>query len=96
MRLDHRDRQDQIGRRAHAHDDVQDLLDSVFEADYVTVDISSDEARPKAPEELEKLPEMIAELREKMFVLAEDMKYEEAAELRDQIKRLEQVQRDAG
>jgi excinuclease ABC subunit B len=71
---------------------VRDLLESIFEADYVTVDLGQeDEADmlPKSAADREKIPEIVEEMREKMFRLAEDMKFEEAAELRDQIRKLE-------
>ncbi|MEZ6195201.1 MAG: excinuclease ABC subunit UvrB [Planctomycetota bacterium] len=69
---------------------VADLLESIFEADYVTVDIGNEEeAVVSSPEERAKLPEIVEEMRERMYALAGEMKFEEAAEIRDQIRKLE-------
>ena len=69
---------------------VADLLESVFEKDYVTVDIRDDVADdlPKDIDQ-ERLDDIIGGLRDKMHDAAKEMRFEEAAELRDQIKRLE-------
>ncbi|MCA9322519.1 MAG: excinuclease ABC subunit UvrB [Planctomycetes bacterium] len=69
---------------------IAELLDSIFEKDYVTVDIRSDE-RGDAPtkDQLERLPQMIEELRDRMHAHAKDLEFEKAAELRDQVRQLE-------
>ncbi|MEE9391907.1 MAG: excinuclease ABC subunit UvrB [Planctomycetota bacterium] len=72
---------------------VQDLLESVFNADYVTIDISTDKVETsRNPRDREKIPQIIEELRERMFKYAQETKFEDAADLRDQIKRLEKAQ----
>ena len=70
---------------------VAELLDSVFAKDYVTVDLGEEGGGLKTEEEREKLPEIISEIRERMVGLANELKFEEAAELRDQIHRLEKL-----
>jgi excinuclease ABC subunit B len=65
---------------------IQDILQSAAEADYVTVDIGAD-----APPTLSgmDLQAYIGELEKKMRDAAADLEFEEAARLRDEIKRLE-------
>jgi excinuclease ABC subunit B len=65
---------------------IQDILKSAAEADYVTVDIG-----PHAPATLTgmDLQAYIGELEKKMRDAAADLEFEEAARLRDEIKRLE-------
>ena len=65
---------------------IQDILKSAAEADYVTVDIGED-----APATLSgmDLQAYIGELEKKMRDAAADLEFEEAARLRDEIKRLE-------
>jgi excinuclease ABC subunit B len=65
---------------------IQDILKSAAEADYVTVDIG-----PDAPASLSgmDLQAYIGELEKKMPDAAADLEFEEAARLRDEIKRLE-------
>lgn len=71
---------------------IAELLESIYERDYVTIDISDDTpAAPQSKAERERLPKIIEELRQRMHVAAEDLKFEEAAELRDQIRRLEKT-----
>jgi excinuclease ABC subunit B len=54
--------------------------------DYVTVPKS---ARRPEMEDPEKLPELIEELRSKMLLAAEELDFEKAAELRDELRELE-------
>ena len=70
---------------------VADLLDSVFAKDYVTVDLDPEEGHVHSETERDKLPEMIDTLRQRMISLADELKFEEAAEIRDQIHRLEKL-----
>ena len=69
--------------------DIQDIMSSVYEADYVTVPLPSQDESPDnlAPEDV---PRVLNELRETMTALAADLKYEEAADVRDRILELEQ------
>ena len=78
---------------------VAELLESVFESDYVTVDISAE--GEQAAEEVKgleraRLPEMLEDLRTQMLAAAEALEFEKAAELRDQVKRLEKISLEQG
>ncbi len=69
--------------------DISDIMASVYEADYVTVPLPPDEERPDQVA-AEDVPRLMKELRERMDRLAADLKFEEAAEVRDRILELEQ------
>ena len=66
---------------------VQDAMESIFERDYVTVEIPEDNG------ELDPLPEnvdeVLAKLRGAMYEAAAAQRYEEAAALRDEVQALE-------
>jgi excinuclease ABC subunit B len=66
---------------------IADILGSVAERDYVTVELG-----PEAPKTLvgRDLHAYIAELERKMREAAAELEFEEAARLRDEIRRLEQ------
>ncbi len=66
---------------------VGSMLPQEIEADYSTVPL--DQAGPEGVE-LYDIPARIEELRKEMLAAAEDLRFEEAAELRDRIKALEQ------
>ena len=67
---------------------IEDILSSPYEADYVTVPtLAEEEADYLGPEALDK---MIDELREKMFDAAAKLEFEAAAQYRDRITALEQ------
>ena len=75
--------------------DIQDIMASVYEADYVTVPVAPlDPTDPLAGVSPEDVPRVLDELREKMLRLAKELKFEEAAQVRDQLMELEQ--RDLG
>ncbi len=65
--------------------EIQDLRASLYEADYVTVELAAD-ADP-GPEEL---PEHVENLRAQMRSAAEDLDFERAALIRDQIRALQE------
>jgi len=68
---------------------VHDILASVYEADYVTVPVVSEDRKMYASEE--ELPEMIKRLKEEMKAAAKNLEFEKAAELRDRIKELTDI-----
>jgi len=63
---------------------IHDILASVYEADYVTVPVVSEDRKIYASEN--ELPVMIKRLKEEMKEAAKNLEFEKAAELRDQIK----------
>ena len=68
---------------------ISDILRSVFERDRVTVEIEDDETSHLVGKDLQTY---IAELEQRMHNAAADLEFEEAANLRDEIKRLETKQ----
>ncbi len=68
---------------------IHDILASVYEADYVTVPLISEEKKLYYTEE--ELPEMIKRLKEEMKAAAKNLEFEKAAELRDRIKELTDI-----
>jgi len=67
---------------------IQDIMSSVYEADYVTVPIAKDKQKEFA--EPEQIPQLIKQLRKRMKDAAVRLDFEEAAELRDRIKVLQE------
>lgn len=67
---------------------IQDILSSVYEADYVTIPV----AKEKQKEFIEphQIPLLIKQLRKKMKEAASRLDFEEAAEIRDRIKVLQE------
>jgi excinuclease ABC subunit B len=67
---------------------IDDVLGTVYEADYVTVPtLAEKEAAYLTPEQIQK---MIKDLHQKMIDAAQDLEFEEAARFRDEIKMLEE------
>jgi excinuclease ABC subunit B len=70
--------------------DISDVLQSVYEQDYVTVDaVDGDETANFVGKDI---GATIAELEKKMRAAAADLEFEDAARLRDEIKRLEALE----
>lgn len=66
---------------------IQDILSSLAEQDYVTVEVEPEEVLPEAaPEDL---PKIIESLTKEMFEAARNLEFEKAADLRDMIRELE-------
>jgi len=70
--------------------EITDILASVYEADYVTVPFVAEEiVKYSSPDELRAT---IRHLRKEMVRAAKDLRFEDAARIRDQIKELEEVE----
>ncbi|QYU70217.1 excinuclease ABC subunit UvrB [Leptolyngbya sp. 15MV] len=70
--------------------DISDVLQSVYEQDYVTVEaVEGDETANFVGKDIQAT---IAELEKKMRAAAADLEFEDAARLRDEIKRLESLE----
>jgi excinuclease ABC subunit B len=70
--------------------DISDVLQSVYEQDYVTVEaVDGDETANFVGKDI---AATIAELEKKMRAAAADLEFEDAARLRDEIKRLESLE----
>ncbi len=66
---------------------IQDVWSSVYEADYVTVATAEESEGEYIT--AEKIPQKVKKLRKEMVAAAKEQEFERAAELRDEIKRLE-------
>ncbi|NLH47179.1 MAG: excinuclease ABC subunit UvrB [Myxococcales bacterium] len=67
---------------------INDVLASIFEADYLTVPV--DEPAEAAEIDLRQLPVLIESLKKEMFEAAHQLDFEQAAKLRDRINELEE------
>jgi excinuclease ABC subunit B len=67
---------------------IPDILSSLAEQDYVTVEIESEEEVEDLPE-TEEIPKIVEDLTKEMFNAAQDLEFEKAARIRDRIRKLE-------
>jgi excinuclease ABC subunit B len=70
---------------------IHELLTTVYEADYYTVPTVAEGGVSEGPDDFlppDSIPRKIMELEKAMMRYAKEYRYEEAAELRDQIRRL--------
>ena len=68
---------------------IDNVLASVYEADYVTVPVMEQKAEYVS---IAEVPDLIAKLREEMKAAARDYEFERAAELRDRIRKLTELE----
>ena len=69
---------------------VQNILASIYEGDYFTVPVVSDGT--KEYDSTKEMPRMIQKLKEEMRRAASELEFERAAQLRDKIQRLEELE----
>ena len=72
--------------------DINDILSSLAEQDYVTVETEEEAESEVASIPVERISREIDKLTAQMFEAARDLEFEKAAELRDLIRALEQKQ----
>jgi len=65
---------------------IRNILESVYEADYYTVPLVAEGEGEYIP--ADELPRVISELEKQMYVLAKNLEFEKAAEIRDRIQLL--------
>ena len=68
---------------------ITDVLSSLAEQDYVTVEVEREDEFPDIP--LDQVPKVIEDLSREMFEAARDLEFEKAADLRDRIRKLENL-----
>jgi excinuclease ABC subunit B len=69
---------------------VRNIMASIYEADYLTIPAVSDVEEPYVP--IKEVPTMIQKLKKEMKEAAGRLEFERAAEIRDRIQRLEEME----
>jgi excinuclease ABC subunit B len=69
---------------------VRNIMASIYEADYLTIPAVSDVKEPYVP--IKEIPAMIQKLKKEMKEAASHLEFERAAEIRDKIVRLEEME----
>jgi excinuclease ABC subunit B len=73
---------------------VRNIMASIYEADYLTIPAVSDVKEPYVP--IKEIPAMIQKLKKEMKEAASHLEFERAAEIRDKIIRLEEMELKLG
>jgi excinuclease ABC subunit B len=73
---------------------VRNILASIYEADYITIPTASDIQEEYVP--LKEIPAIIQKLKKEMKEAASRLEFERAAEIRDKIHRLEEMELKMG
>jgi excinuclease ABC subunit B len=73
---------------------VRNIMASIYEADYLTIPAVSDVEEAYVP--IKEIPAMIQKLKKEMKEAASHLEFERAAELRDKIQRLEEMELKIG
>lgn len=68
---------------------ISDILTSVYEADYFTVPVVMEKGKEYIPSS--EMPKLIAKMEKEMKAAAKNMEFERAAEIRDRIKKLKEM-----
>ena len=69
---------------------VRNIMASIYEADYLTIPTASDVREEYVP--LKEIPAMIQKLKKEMKEAAGHLEFERAAEIRDKIVHLEEME----
>ena len=69
---------------------IQDIVGSIFDSDYVTVSIAAEEGQEYISRD--EIPQQVKKLHKEMREAAKELEFERAAELRDEIGRLEKIE----
>jgi excinuclease ABC subunit B len=69
---------------------IRNIMASIYEADYLTIPAVSDVKEPYVP--IKEMPAMIQKLKKEMKEAASHLEFERAAEIRDKIVRLEEME----
>ena len=69
---------------------IHDVLSSIYEADYYTVPVVSEDKEDYIPPS--EIPQLIKGLKTEMKRAADELDFERAAELRDRIQRLQEME----
>ena len=69
---------------------LRTILESIEERDYYTIPIAAEAQEEYVP--IENIPKLVKKLRKEMVAFAKELNFENAAELRDRIKKLEDME----
>jgi len=69
---------------------LRTILESIEERDYYTIPIAAESQEEYVP--IENIPKLVKKLRKEMVAFAKELNFENAAELRDRIKKLEDME----